>query len=119
MRRLWLAAGAALLVVTLAGCASQAAAPSGDPVTTDHVDMPRSYRFEPEAIEAGASTTVTWTNSDNFTHDVVLLEPETDLGLVEPGAQVTHTFEEAGTYRYECSLHPQQMQGVVHVTAGP
>lgn len=112
-----LAAGALALTVALGGCTSQAEEPRGEPEATTHVDMPRSYRFKPEAIEVEAGTTVTWTNSDNFTHDVVLLEPkETPLGLVEPSEEVTHTFEEPGTYHYHCSLHPQQMQGVVHVT---
>lgn len=118
MTRVGVAVGATLLVVALGGCASQADVADDEPVTTNQVDMPRSYRFEPEAIQIEAGTTVTWTNNDNFTHDVVLLEPEEiDIGVVEPGEQVTYTFENAGTYRYQCSFHPQQMQGVVHVTS--
>lgn len=118
MRRVGLAVGAALLVVALGSCASQADVAEDDPVETSQVDMPQSYRFEPEAIQVETGTTVTWTNNDNFTHDVVLLEPEEiDIGVVEPGEQVTYTFERAGTYRYECSFHPQQMQGVVHVNS--
>lgn len=117
MRRTARTAGAALLLgAALAGCSGPAQRDS-EAVATDHVDMPASYRFEPEVIEIAAGTTVTWTNSDNFSHDVVLLEPEEiDLGLAEPGARLSHTFEEAGSYRYQCSLHPQQMQGAVEVT---
>lgn len=116
MRPVWCAVGTVLLVIALGSCGGQTDEADDDPVETSQVDMPRSYRFEPEAIQVEAETTVTWTNNDNFTHDVVLLEPEEiDVGDVEPGEQVTHTFEEAGTYRYQCSFHPQQMQGVVHV----
>lgn len=94
MTRVGVAVGATLLVVALGGCASQADVADDEPVTTNQVDMPRSYRFEPEAIQIEAGTTVTWTNNDNFTHDVVLLEPEEiDIGVVEPGEQVTYTFE--------------------------
>ena len=38
-----------------------------EPVATDQVDLPPSYRFEPEVITVADGTTVTRTNHDNFT----------------------------------------------------
>ena len=51
-------------------CGAEAASPS--PPT--QVDLPRSYRFEPEAITVPDGTTVTWTNNDHFTHSVRLVD---------------------------------------------
>ena len=71
-RRLLPIAGPLLgIAILMAACAPQEAA---EPVAADHVDLPPSYRFEPEAITVSDGTTVTWTNSDNFTHNVRLLD---------------------------------------------
>lgn len=102
--------GAALL---LAGCAAQAPA---EPVATNMVDMPPSYKFVPEVITVVDGTTVTWTNHDNFTHSVRLLDDGGDVMVVKPGDSVTYTFEGAGEHHYDCSFHPHDMSGVVVVT---
>jgi plastocyanin len=36
--------------------------------------------------------------------------------LMDPGKHVTFTFATPGLYHYQCSLHPQNMQGSVQVT---
>jgi plastocyanin len=104
----------AFLAIILAGCASGDAA-GQTPVVTTTVDLPKSYRFDPVAITVLAGSTVTWTNSDNFTHNVSLegSEPLT----MAPGASVTHAFPTPGEYAYVCSLHPNDMQGTVRVSA--
>jgi plastocyanin len=102
--------GAALL---LSACASQAPA---EPVATDQVDMPPSYKFVPEVITVVDGTTVTWTNNDNFTHSVRLLDDGGDVMVVRPGASVSYTFTGAGEHHYDCSFHPQDMKGSVIVT---
>jgi plastocyanin len=101
------------LVIALAACAQEAA----EPVATDHVDLPPSYKFEPEAITVPDGTTVTWTNSDNFTHNVRLLDDGGEELVLAPGESVSFTFTGAGEHRYDCSFHPN-MQGVVLVTEG-
>jgi plastocyanin len=42
-------------------------------VATTRVEMPPSYRFEPAVITVRAGSTVTWHNSDHFTHSVSVL----------------------------------------------
>jgi plastocyanin len=102
-----------LVVLAVAGCAP-AASPS--PVATASVDLPKSYRFSPEVISVAAGSTVTWTNNDNFTHNVTFTgEPAL---MMAPGEQATREFATAGTYPYLCSLHPNDMQGTVIVTGG-
>jgi plastocyanin len=102
-----------LVVSAVAGCAP-AASPS--PVATTSVDLPKSYRFSPEVITVASGSTVTWTNNDNFTHNVTFTgEPAL---MMAPGEQATREFATAGTYAYLCSLHPNDMQGTVIVTGG-
>ena len=109
------AVASAALVFLVAACSSGAA--DASPVATDRVDLPPSYRFAPAAISVPSGTTVTWTNSDHFTHSVQFLDgglPTEPLDL-RPGASTTFTFATPGTYRYQCSFHPQNMRGTVVV----
>jgi plastocyanin len=106
----------AVLFAVLLTAACQAAAPSA-PVATNQVDLPRSYKFAPEDIVVPAGTTVTWTNNDNFTHSVRMLDGG-GVQLMKPGESVTNVFTGPGLFRYDCSLHPKDMQGSVLVEAG-
>lgn len=137
--RSFAAAGTAVLLLLLGACGSDdtggavdsgqaSAAPTvekppfevdSEPVATDSVTLPRSYKFEPAAISVTPGTTVTWENKDNFPHNVKLVgvtaNSETkDLSI---GATTSITFDEAGTFYYQCTLHPSQMKGVVIVEA--
>ncbi|HEX2625273.1 MAG TPA: plastocyanin/azurin family copper-binding protein [Candidatus Limnocylindrales bacterium] len=110
--------GLALLVAACSGSGSGSGGASSAPVATSTVDLPPSYKFVPADITVNAGTTVTWTNHDNFTHSVQFKDGglPTDAKLIKPGEQTTFTFTTAGTFHYQCSLHPQQMQGTVTVT---
>jgi plastocyanin len=107
-------AGIAVLATLLAACG--AAAESVEPVATDQVDLPPSYRFEPEVITVPDGTTVTWTNNDNFTHNVRLLDDGGGTLTLAPGESVSFTFTGPGEHRYDCSFHPNDMSGVVIVS---
>lgn len=102
----------ALAAVALAGCSAGATA-DASPVATTSVDLPKSYRFVPEAIVVDAGATVTWTNHDDFTHNVSF--PDEAPLVMKPGESVTRSFPTAGTFDYVCSLHPRDMTGTVTV----
>jgi plastocyanin len=109
---------ALFLALALTGCSGSSAADSTtvdspSPVATTTVDLPKSYRFEPAAIAVTVGATVTWTNHDEFTHNVTF---EGEAGLVmKPGESVTRAFPAGGTFAYLCSLHPKEMRGSVVV----
>jgi plastocyanin len=126
--RLTIAIGAVATALLLSGCASaggEASSPQDAPfevpgaaVATTGVSLPKSYRFEPAVIEIEAGDTVTWTNEDDFPHNVYLLDRSdraVDLPIGESGSI---TFQEPGTIYYECSIHPQQMHGKIIVKEG-
>ena len=105
---------ALVTVIVLAGCAAGATTASS-PVATTTVDLPKSYKFVPARITVPAGSTVTWTNNDDFTHNVALPDGPEPLTMA-PGSSVTYTFSTAGTFPYVCSLHPKDMKGSVVVT---
>jgi len=113
VRSVLLIAAIGLLFV---GCGGSRA--GGSPVATNSVDLPPSYRFAPPDITVASGTTVTWTNHDNFTHSVQFTDGglPNDPQLMEPGKTTQFTFKTAGTFHYQCSLHPQNMKGSVTVT---
>lgn len=117
MRRVALFTALAL-ALTVTACGGDSS--SASPTATNRVELPRSYRFAPELITVPAGTTVTWTNSDKFTHTVRLLDDGNEVLKMSPGESVSFTFTEPGAHRYDCSLHPQNMRGSVAVTpSGP
>ena len=109
----------AVVGVTLlaAACGPVNGAADASPVATDKVDLPASYKFAPAAITVTAGTTVTWTNDDHFTHSVDLADDASEPPVMSPGRSVQHAFDTPGRYAYVCSFHPNDMRGVVVVTA--
>jgi halocyanin-like protein len=86
------------------------------------------YKFNPADIRIDPGTTVRWVwGGYGSQHNVVeadgdqpLDDPSFESELVaEEGHEFTHTFEEAGTYDYVCSVHlAQNMVGSVEVVEG-
>jgi plastocyanin len=71
--------------------------------------------FEPAEVTVGVGDTVTWTNNDSVGHDVTADSFSSgDPGGMAPGDTFEHTFEEAGTFDYVCTVHPG-MEGTVVV----
>jgi len=103
--------------LTATACGPTSGAAPASPVATTHVDLPKSYKFAPAAIVVTAGATVTWTNSDNFTHSVKFDGDASPGAVLKPGASTTRTFDTPGTYTYICFFHPQDMKGTVVVTA--
>jgi plastocyanin len=126
MRRSLIALVAAALLIA-SGCAAgsggrpraEAAAPaaaSADGVVkTTSVELPKSYKFSPSVIQIEPGDVVTWTNNDDFPHTVRLKDGSEPDKPVSVGKSISIDFEKTGIYRYDCSLHPTQMQGKVLV----
>lgn len=86
----------------------------GTAVDTTEVELPRSYRFDPAVIAVASGSTVTWTNHDDFPHNVHLLDGSDVQKDLPIGGSASIEFDEAGTVYYECSIHPQ-MHGKIEV----
>jgi plastocyanin len=70
--------------------------------------------FEPAEVTVSAGDTVTWTNNDSVGHDVTADSFSSgDPGAMGGGDTFEHTFEEAGTFDYVCTVHPGMEGSVV------
>jgi plastocyanin len=99
-----LSAGASWL-----GWHSLAAAP-GAAVTIE------DFAFGPATLTVPRGATVTWTNQDDDPHSVVSADDPKRFKskALDTGDSVSFTFDDAGTFKYFCSIHPR-MQGTVIV----
>jgi amicyanin len=71
--------------------------------------------FSPSQITVNKGDTVTWTNNDSMTHTVTSdTGSELDSGDIQPGSTYSHTFNQAGSFQYHCSIHPS-MRGTIVV----
>lgn len=70
------------------------------------------FAFNPDTITITKGSTVTWTNKDSAPHTISGSGFES--GSLSTGQAFSHTFDEAGTYDYSCSIHPS-MKGKVIV----
>jgi plastocyanin len=74
-----------------------------------------SIRFDPAEVTIKAGDTVTWTNNDSVGHDVTADEFKSgQAGAMGSGDTFEHTFDQAGSFDYVCSVHPG-MDGTVTV----
>jgi plastocyanin len=101
----WVAA----LALTAMGCASQGSAETPPSVEGPAVAV-RDYNFEPATITVEAGATVTWLWEGRAPHNVVGRGFESKD---QSSGTFRHTFEQVGTYTYECTVHPGMEGSVV------
>ncbi|MEZ3172407.1 MULTISPECIES: cupredoxin domain-containing protein [Haloferacaceae] len=100
--------------------------------------MPDDHTFEPKTATIETGGTVTWTNESDIQHTVTAYEDEIPAeavyfasggfeseraarnrvteGLIAPGENYEHTFDQPGTYGYCCIPHESSgMVGTVLV----
>lgn len=141
-RSLFIAGLASLLLLTGAGCgqvADRTTAPAEKPAADQPTPVPapipaaekpagrqsvriQGFSFDPAALVIKAGTTVTWTNDDAAPHQLVTDPNQAGSGLtvtdsptLGQGQSFSHTFDQAGTWKYVCRIHPS-MSGSVTVT---
>jgi plastocyanin len=123
---------ATLATLSTAGCLS------GQVSSGQTIRMPDNLTFEPRITMIEPGETVTWTNESDIDHTVTAYEDEIpdeaayfasgDLesertardrvteGLIAPGENYEHTFNQLGTYGYFCIPHEGSgMVGTVRV----
>jgi hypothetical protein len=86
-----------------------AAAASGSVTISD-------FQFAPASITVDVGDTVTWSNAGPTAHSATATGGSVDTGIFSEGQSRSHTFDEAGTFAYICTPHPQ-MKGTVTVRA--
>jgi plastocyanin len=86
------------------------------PAETLTIEILDTWVFQPHSLQIPAGATVTWVNYSDVAHTVSGADLAfDDSGLIEPGDSFHQTFDEPGTYRYQCGPHPD-MTGVIVVS---
>jgi len=96
--------------------AASTSAPSSAPPSSVEAEVAISgFAFDPPSLTVKVGTTVKWTNQDSAPHTVASDGGDWESGQLDQGESFTHTFDQAGTFAYHCSVHPA-MKGTVVVT---
>ena len=72
----------------------------------------KNIKFSPTTIEIKTGDTVEWKNDDITPHTAT--SATFDSASIAPEASWKHTFNDAGTFPYSCTFHPD-MKAVVTV----
>ena len=110
MRRLATAPAIAVLLALL-GAPALAQEPSDDAygASVSAIDDV----FSPGIVRVQPGVTVEWTNDGRSRHTVQADDGAWDSGIVAPGGEFGHTFDEPGVFPYFCSLHGRPGAGMI------
>jgi plastocyanin len=72
------------------------------------------FAFTPSMVSVPIGTVVTWTNTGNAPHTVTSNTGVFESGTLNKNGTYSYTFNQAGTFRYHCKIHPD-MTGTVQV----
>jgi hypothetical protein len=75
--------------------------PAGDPS-----DTIADFKFSPATLTIHVGDTVTWTNDGQQPHTATANDHSFDTGVLNKGASASHTFTQAGSFAYICTIHP-------------
>jgi plastocyanin len=81
--------------------------------------------FMPDQAKVPPGTQVTWNNNSKLEHNVVgVFKTDSgkniaiDSGFIPPGRSWSYTFQDAGLFDYQCTIHSQEgMKGAIIVTS--
>jgi plastocyanin len=115
---MWLKA--ALLVVAVASFACGDDSPTNPSPTSTPVSIVNgastltSTAYSPNPVNVSVGGTVTWTNNDTTTHTATSTTGAWNSGTIAPGRTFSQRFTSAGSFPYNCTIHPG-MVGTVTV----
>ena len=72
-----------------------------------------NFVFTPGEITISPGESVVWTNDDGAPHGLEYQDGAKGVDPLLPGSSFTRRFDQAGTYEYNCSVHPYMTGRVV------
>ena len=103
----------ALLALFSFGAAAGERTSDADPTTVYIKD----FMFTPMTLTVPVGTTVTWQNLDEEPHTIRSVDEQVKTGALDQNERYSFRFDQPGTYKYVCSIHPS-MVGTIVVKAG-
>jgi Icc protein len=72
-----------------------------------------NFNFAPSTTSVPVGSTITWTNRDDVPHNIVSTERKFKSPVLDTDERFSHRFDEPGTYKYFCSIHPKMTGQIV------
>ncbi len=83
---------------------------AASPARADQSIDQKDKQFSQEAVTVKSGEAVTFTNSDQVTHDLSVKNPDGShmmSAMQKPGDAVKVTFDKPGDYKVQCLIHPK------------
>jgi plastocyanin len=102
------------------GATPATGAAGGAAATSATINLTADNKYDPASVTIAKGGTVTWNNGSTIQHSSTFDPSKAvnkadaslpsgvapwDSGLIDPGKTATHTFTDAGTYKYFCVPH--------------
>ena len=94
----------ALALALFATQAAPAAAPAAQASRAKAVDID-NFEFQPKTLAVNKGGRVVFSNSSGIAHTATDAGAF-DTGKIKPGRSVAVRFQQKGTFRYHCTIHP-------------
>lgn len=92
--------------------------PAKENIPSDMTVRISSSGFTPSVLTILPKTEVTWVNTDSVPHTITSDTPGLiESGNILPGQSYVFKFQDVGTIKYHCSIHPS-MKGRIVVVLG-
>jgi plastocyanin len=95
------------------GGGSSSATPKAHKSASASVTMGDLF-FSPSSVSVAVGDTVTWHNTGQAPHNATADDGSFNTPTLNNGQSASHTFTQAGTFSYTCTIHPN-MKGTVRV----
>jgi plastocyanin len=98
--------GVALLLAGISGAV---------PARAEQVVDQKDKQFSQDAMTVKVGESVSFTNSDQVTHDLSIKNPDGSRlmsAMQKPGDQQSITFDKLGSYKVQCLIHPKMKMTV-------
>ncbi|MGB8217524.1 MAG: cupredoxin family copper-binding protein [Candidatus Methanoperedens sp.] len=99
-----------IIAVLASGCTS--GPKTTQPAAANTVEI-KGLAFIPDNITIAKGATVTWTNLDSVEHTVTGEGNDLDSPILGQGQTYSFTFNETGTFEYQCHIHPNMIGKVI------
>jgi plastocyanin len=70
----------------------------------------KDFKFAPQPVQAKVGDVIGWTNNDSVPHTASLADGSCSTDQLAGGTTGALVFSVAGTYTYQCNVHPGQMK---------
>jgi plastocyanin len=73
--------------------------------------------YSPRSVSIDVGDTVTWVNNGQAQHSATASDGSFDTGIFGPGGSRSHTFNQAGSFDYFCTVHGSAQSGTLTVAS--